>query len=108
LEVPIIRGVVRHSPTIDFQGIEGVIPQGTPDAEVLRIAAELGRVLVSRDTSTMIVHFREFTSKNNSPGLILIPSSVKIGEAVRRLRRAWARWNAESMRNQVRWLTGLR
>lgn len=53
----------------------GVIADSTPDAEVLRLAAEAGRVLVSADVKTMLVHFAEFVEHRESPGLILIPSS---------------------------------
>ncbi|MGP8247397.1 MAG: DUF5615 family PIN-like protein [Bryobacteraceae bacterium] len=47
------RGLRRREPSIDFRAAAGLIADGTPDAEVLRIAAEDGRVLVSRDVATM-------------------------------------------------------
>lgn len=52
-----------------------MIADSTPDAEVLRLAAEAGRVLVSADVKTMLVRFAEFVEHRESPGLILIPSS---------------------------------
>jgi predicted nuclease of predicted toxin-antitoxin system len=36
---------------IDFSAAQGVIPDGTPDPDVLAIAAVADRVLVSRDVT---------------------------------------------------------
>jgi len=51
-----------------------VIPDKTSDPEVLQIAAESGRVLVSWDVTTMPGHFRQFITENDSPGLLLVAS----------------------------------
>ena len=53
LNPEIERGLRRREPAIDFRGAKGVIPAGTSDPEVLRIAAEAGRVLVTRDVATI-------------------------------------------------------
>ena len=42
------RGLRRREPSVDFRAAVGVIADGTPDPEVLQIAAGDGRVLVSR------------------------------------------------------------
>jgi hypothetical protein len=39
------RGLRRREPSIDFRAAVGVIAEGTPDSEVLQIAADDGRVL---------------------------------------------------------------
>jgi hypothetical protein len=54
------RGLKRREPSIDFREAAGVIPDGTGDSEVLRIAAAADRVLVSRDVSTMPDYFCSF------------------------------------------------
>jgi hypothetical protein len=64
------------------------IPDGTPDPEVLRIAAEAGRVLVSKDISTMPGHFARFIADHDSPGLLLVPSEWSIG-AIEGVLIAW-------------------
>jgi Flp pilus assembly CpaE family ATPase len=76
------RGLRRRERMIDFRGARGVIPDRTPDLEVLRIAANAGRVLVSRDVRTMPGHFSHFVAEQESPGLLLIPSSKTTGEAI--------------------------
>jgi hypothetical protein len=82
IDPDIRRGLLRREPSINFQPAAGAIPDGTPDTEVLRMAAENGRVLVSGDVRTMSVHFRQFTADRESPGVLLIPSSRSIGVAI--------------------------
>ena len=78
-------GLRRLNSNIDFQLAQGIIADATPDPEVLQFAAEEGRVLVSRDTCTMRKHFANFISARSSPGLILIPSRMSLGDAIRKL-----------------------
>jgi len=81
-----------------------VIPAGTPDPEVLQIAAEAGRVLVSRDVATMPDHFDVFISRLESPGVLLIPSRRSISAVIEGLLLVWLTWSDDDLRNQVRWL----
>ena len=60
------RGLCRREPSINFRG-HGVIADGTPDDQVLKLAAMGGRVLVSADVLTMLVHFAAFTTHSESP-----------------------------------------
>ena len=61
-----------------------------PDAQVLRLAAELQRILVSHDVGTMPRHFRAFTEAGNrSPGVFLIPQSLDVGTAIEELILVW-------------------
>jgi hypothetical protein len=104
LDPDIGRGLRRREPSIDFQGAAGVIPEGTPDPQVLQIAADSGRVLVTGDLRTMYVHFKEFVTQRESPGVLLIPSSRSIGAAIDGLIVAWLTWSQDDLRNQVWWL----
>ena len=104
LDPEIGRGLRRREPAIDFLGARGVIPDGTPDPEVLRLAAEAGRVLVSRDVTTMSVHFRRFIEQSESPGLLLITSRRSIGAVIDGLLLVWLNWEPEELRNQLRWV----
>ena len=98
------RGLCRFENKIYWRHAQGLVPDGTPDGQVLRLAADEGRVLVSRDRRTMSTHFWTFVRENESPGLILVQDGVPIGEAIKRLRMVWTIWSAEEMVNQVRWL----
>jgi hypothetical protein len=75
-----------------------------PDRDVLKLAAVDGRVLVSRDVTTMPVHFEAFVASLRSAGVILIPGKVTVGEAVERLLILWLSWAAEDIQNQIWWL----
>jgi hypothetical protein len=97
------RGLRRREPAIDFSGAIGVISDGTPDPRVLQIAADAGRVLVSRDVSTMPDHFERFIAERESPGVLLIPSRRPIGSVIEGLLTVWLTWTPEDLRNLVRW-----
>lgn len=89
---------------MDFRSAAGVIPGGAPDPDVLRIAAEAGRVLVSRDVGTMPGHFAQFVRQQSSPGLLLIHSRRPIGSVIEGLLLVWMTWTEEELRNKARWL----
>jgi hypothetical protein len=78
-----------------------------PDPEVLQLAAEDGRVLVSRDLRTMEVHFLEFVALHESPGVLLLPSTRSIGAVIEGLLFVWQNWTPDDVRNQVKWLPRL-
>ena len=98
------RGLRRREPSIDFRAAAGVIPDGASDPEVLRIAAESGRVLVSRDVSTMPEQFEQFIQQQESPGLLLVHSQRPIGSVIEGLLLVWAIWTEEDLHNSARWL----
>lgn len=98
------QGLLLKEPSIDFRQAAGRFPDGTPDHEVLCLAAEDGRVLVSRDLRTMQVHFLEFVRLHESPGVLLIPSTRSIGAAIEGLLFVWLNWAPEDLHNRVQWL----
>jgi hypothetical protein len=104
LDPDIGKGLRRREPSVDFQGAVGVIPDGTSDLQVLQIAADFGRVLVTRDVRTMRIHFKTFVSQRESPGVLLVPSSRSIGAAIDGLLIVWLTCSAEDLCNQVWWL----
>jgi hypothetical protein len=104
IDPDIRKGLLRREPSIDFQPAAGTIPEGTLDLEVLRIAAEDGRVLVSGDLRTMSVYFHGFAATRESPGVLLIPSSRSIGAAIEGLLFVWLNWTPDDFHNWVRWL----
>jgi len=104
IDPAIRKGLLRREPSIDFRPAAGAIPHGTPDPEVLRIAAEDGRVLVSGDLRTMSVHFHDFVATHESPGVLLVPSSRSIRAAIEGLLFVWLAWTPDDLHNRVRWL----
>ena len=98
------RGLRRREPSIDFRAAAGVIAEGASDPEVLQIAADDSRVLVSRDITTMPDHFARFVARHESPGILLIPSRRPIGAVIEGLFVVWLTWTPEDLRNRARWL----
>jgi predicted nuclease of predicted toxin-antitoxin system len=93
----IVDGCLRQERAIDFaRASEAGLP-GRKDPEVLTIAANLGRVLVSHDISTMPVHFEGFLrAGSRSPGVLLISQTVSIRDAIDSLVLVWsASWPSE-------------
>ncbi len=72
------------------------------DPDVLALAARLDRVLVTHDLRTMPGFFGEFTMGTNSPGLIIVPRSMAIGDAVEELLAVWQLAMPEEWRNLYR------
>ena len=103
LDPDIGLGLQRRDASIDYRLALGVIPDGMVDPDVLAVAAEGGRVLVTNDLR-MPKHFSEFIAVRDSPGLLLVPPRMSIGETIEGLFLCWLSWAAEEMRNQIRWL----
>ena len=91
----ILVGLCRREPSIDFLSAResGVI--GIPDhPDVLRLAADSGRILISHDRNTMPHHFRRFVRTQSSPGLIIVSQECDIGAAIEDLLLIWVATDA--------------
>lgn len=75
---------------------------GVPDPEVLALAAEQDRILVSHDFQTMPRHFGDFLqARGSSPGVLVVPQSLPIGEAIEELVLIWGASDAEEWENRI-------
>jgi hypothetical protein len=63
LNQKIVRGLLIGEPAIDFERPETMIPERTPDPQVLDLAESLGRVLVTHDLSTMPGWFQQYVEE---------------------------------------------
>ena len=98
-------GVVRREPAIDFQSAQRARLDGVPDSEVLRLAAEQGRILVSHDENSMPEHFWDFLAAGNeSPGVLLAPQEVATRQVIESLVLLWVASEAEEWRDRMVWL----
>jgi hypothetical protein len=91
----IVLGLRRREPSIDFLSAQDGGVVGVTDPDVLRIAAESGRILVSRDRKTMPSHFARFLEQRSSPGVIIVSQDLDIGAAIEDLLLIWAATDAE-------------
>lgn len=100
----IVLATLRHEPSIDFQTAGAARLFACTDQEVLQIAAQDGRVLVTHDQKTMPGHFAEFIENATSPGLLVIPQHLSIATAEEDLRLIWSVTDAEEWINRVSFL----
>ncbi len=82
LNVDILTGVVRREPQVDFQSAEDAGLRRLPDPEVLALAANEQRILVTHDLRTMPRHFAAFIQRRDNPGVLIIPQHVPVREAI--------------------------
>src|ERR1043166_8643390 len=108
----ILRGLRRSEPSIDFETASDAGILGLADPDVLRVAADLGRVLVTHDRDTMPTHFSRFIQTQNSGGLVVLAQNLEVGEAIEQLILVWAATSAEEWvnwggRHRTGWLDAL-
>ena len=65
LNKAIVNGVLRREPSIDFLTAQSAGLRALNDPEVLKLASEQQRVLVSHDVGTMPAHFHAFREAEN-------------------------------------------
>ena len=86
----IVDGCRRREPHIDFLSANDANLEGVPDPGVLAFAAAEDRILVSHDFRTMPRHFGDFLQDRGfSPGLILVPQHMPVGEVIEELVLIW-------------------
>ena len=101
----IVRGVLRREPSLDFLTAQAAGLRGMNDPEVLALAAEQQRVLVSHDVGSMPAHFRAFrTAGQRSVGVFLVPQSLDVGTAIDELLLIWLASEASEWENSLQWL----
>ncbi len=100
----IVAGLRRLERAIDIGTADEANLRGKPDPEVLASCAEEQRTLLTHDQKTMPHHFATFLSQGSSPGVMIIPQHMGIGEAVRETYRVWATMEAEEWIDSIRWL----
>lgn len=71
------------------------------DVDVLRTAAQSGRILVSHDRKTMPGHVVRFRETQSSPGLIIVSQDSYIGAAIEDLLLIWLATDAEGWLEQL-------
>ena len=105
LNKAIVTGVLRREPTVDFLTAHVAGLRRMSDPEVLGLAAEQGRVLVSHDVGTMSAHFRNLRNAcKPSAGVFLIPQSLSLAIAIDELLVIWLTSEAAEWENRLVWL----
>jgi hypothetical protein len=87
---------------MDFLSANDADLEGVPDPKVLALAAVWNRILVSHDFQTMPQHFGDFLqARGSSPGMILVPQYLPLGEAIEGLVLIWGASDAEEWGSRI-------
>ncbi|MGA9379265.1 MAG: DUF5615 family PIN-like protein [Phormidium sp.] len=90
LNQSIVTAIWRREPTIDFQSASAAGLQGLKDLEVLTLAAQQERILVTHDRKTMPTYFAEFITSNQSAGVLIVSKKLSIELVVDELILIWS------------------
>jgi predicted nuclease of predicted toxin-antitoxin system len=101
LKQAIVTGTIRREPNIDFQAAYAAGLEGKLDPEVLAIAAQDGRVLVTHDRKTMPTEFGDFIVTQTSAGVLILSQKLPIADAIEALILVWEASTAEEWVNQI-------
>jgi len=104
LDGRIVRGLRRTSPEIDIRTAFEAGLAGLKDPEVLAIASESGRILVSQDRRTMPGHFVRYVGKARSPGVAILREATPISVAIEELVLIWSVCESAEWVNRLVWI----
>lgn len=99
----ILRGLIRRIPHLDFVLVNEVGLASLPDRVLLRWAAREHRIIVSQDVKTMGPE-AEQRIRHGEPmaGLIVVPQSVPIGDAINDLELLVECYSESDMRDTIK------
>ena len=101
LNEDIVKGVLRRQPSVDFRTATAAQLHSLPDQEVLALAAEDGRILVSHDRKTMPRAFEVFVRTSKSPGVLIASQKTDLLTVIEDLLLVWSATEAEEWANQL-------
>lgn len=98
----IVAGVLRRAPQVDFVSVRATRVRGRPDPEVLELAQEENRILLTHDVNTMTGHAYDRVAAGLSfPGMFVVPQRMPISAAVAGVIVVWAQTDAAQWRDRV-------
>ena len=101
LRQSIVNGVLRRQPDIDFKSANQADLEGKTDQDVLAIASQSGRVLITHDRKTMPAEFARFIESKTSSGVVILSQRLAINEAIEAIILIWQASTAEEWANQI-------
>ena len=82
----ILRGLKLRAPKLDYVIAQRTELQGVPDPSLLEWAAATDRILVTHDLATIPKYaYERVTASLPMPGVIVIPKTFPIGQAIEEL-----------------------
>ena len=82
----IIRGILRENPAFDLVRVQDVGLSGHPDPDVLRWAAEQGRIVLTHDLASMPYYGEQrVTEGHPMPGIIAVRRNLPYSAVIEEL-----------------------
>ncbi len=104
----ITDGLRRRYPTMDLLTLQEAHLLNIPDPELLLVAQQLDRVLLTHDVRTMPGFFYDLLGRlphgEHHPGVLLVPQETAIGEAIDWVGEIWEASHHEEWRDAFTWL----
>ena len=102
LNEPIVAGVLRREPTIEFRRARELGLGDRPDAEVLDFAAGRGLIVVSHDVNTMPAQaYVRLAAGAPLAGLLMVRQVQPGGPVIDSLVLIWSASEAEEWHDQI-------
>jgi hypothetical protein len=101
LRQAIVTGAIRREPNLDFRSANEAGLEGIKDPEVLALAAQDCRVLVTHDRKTIPTEFGQFITSQTSSGVLILSQNLPIGEAINAIILIWKASTAEEWIDQI-------
>ncbi|MGB0563979.1 MAG: DUF5615 family PIN-like protein [Spirulinaceae cyanobacterium] len=97
----IVTGVLRREPNIDFQTATEAHLEGVKDPDVLALAAQQQRILVSHDRRTMPTEFAQFICNQRCAGLLIVSRRIPLEIAINDLILIWSASEPQEWLNRI-------
>ena len=91
-------------PDVDFRTAYAASLAGKDDLEVLGIAAQAGRILVTHDKSTMPDKLGQFVAARNSPGVFIVPRGLRLAVVAEELIPIWGASESEEWIDRITYI----
>lgn len=91
VDANLLRGLQRREPAIDILDVKTSGLRETADPELLELAAQQDRIVITSDRNTMIRHFRtRLAAGLPAPGMFVVPQGpAAAGEIIDCLLLVW-------------------
>jgi hypothetical protein len=98
----IVTAVRQREPAIDFASAADAGLEGIPDPEILDRAARDGRILVTHDRRTMILHARNrMVSRQECAGIVIVPQFTAVRDVAEALVLIWTASHPAEWRDRI-------
>lgn len=97
----IVIGVLRREPNIDFQTATEANLEGVKDPDVLAIAAQKQRILISHDRRTMPIEFAQFICVQQCSGVLIVSRRVPLEIVINDLILIWSASEPQEWLNRI-------